>query len=88
MKMKTKTVVGNVIVERTELPLGIPKKELIIYKDKYFNEFMIVKKQLKAAWDIHREHFGKVLSLRRKLTDCENKMEEVYDRMNKKLKFP
>ncbi len=76
----------EVIVERLTVPHNLTKKQYYDLKSDYTDMIVKSKVQLQKCFAIYKEQLAEVLSFRRKLNDAENRLIEVYDRIEKARK--
>ncbi len=81
-----KTIVNDldeVKVQRLPVPYDLKRSQYIQLKGDYVDMIVSSKVELKKCFDIYKEQLGEVLSLRRKLNDSEDRLVEVYERIEK-----
>ena len=75
------TGIKEVSVQRLPVPYNLTRKQYIELRMDYMNAIVSAKKGLKKAFDIYKDELSKVLSLRRKLIDSEDRLVECFDRL-------
>ncbi len=82
----TKTIIKDIDklkVQRLPVPYNLKRSQYIQLKGDYVDMIVSSKVELKKCFDIYKNQLGEVLSLRRKLNDSEERLVEVYDRIEK-----
>ena len=74
--------IDEVKVQRLTVPFDLKQKQYLDLRMDYMQMIVSAKKDLKKAFDIYKDELSKVLSLRRKLTDAEDRLVEVFDRLS------
>lgn len=82
--MAKETIKGieQVKMQRLSVPANLSRKQYIALRMDYMTLIVSAKKELKKSFDIYKDELSKVLSLRRKLADCEDRLVEVFDILN------
>lgn len=78
----TITDIEEIKVQRLEVPYNLRRKQYVELRMDYMGMIVNAKKELKKAFDIYKTELSKVLSLRRKLNNAEDRLVEVFDRLD------
>jgi len=71
------------VIERKEIPCNLPVNEYLKLKTKYVDEIVSSRRELKLWFDKYKEALGQLRTLKRRLNDSEERLVEVFDKLNK-----